>query len=142
VGLGLLLVSGERPMVVERTAYFADPAFDGRWAFNPAYPDTRPDLNRMWDLGFVMDNNGPLWEGGRAPRMGRWFKAPGDRVERGEPICEILPGPTVAGYIHDRLPVRAPVSGRVVSIERGEGSPFEGRVVLGSIEFNLAEQPS
>jgi type IV secretory pathway TraG/TraD family ATPase VirD4 len=140
-GLGLLLVKGERPMVVERTAFFADPAFDGRWCYNAAYPDTRPpNLNRMWDLGFVMENTGPLWEGGKAPLIGRWFKAPGEQVGRGEPICEVLPGPTVAGYIDDRLNVNAPVSGRVVSIERGEGSLFEGGVVLASIEYNLAEQ--
>jgi hypothetical protein len=36
--------------------------------------------------------------------------------------------------------VNAPVTGRVVSIERGEGSLFEGGVVLASIEYNLAEQ--
>lgn len=141
LGLGLLFVDSERPMVVERTAYFVDPAFDGLWCLNPAYPDTRPaPLKRTWDVGFAIENTGPLWDGGRAPMMGRWLKTPGERVEAGEPICEVLPGPTLAGYDDSRLAVRAPVAGVLQSIERGEGDAFEGGVVLGSIGYHLGDQ--
>lgn len=141
LGLGLLLVDSEQAMVVERTPYFVDPAFDGLWCLNPAYPDTRPlPLVRTWDVGFAIKNTGPLFEGGKAPRMGRWIKRPGERVERGEAICEVLPGPTVAGYDDSRLAVRAPVAGVLEAVERGEGEKFEGGVVLGSIRYHLGEQ--
>lgn len=140
-GLGLLDISGERPMVVQRSHYFEDDFFDGLWDRDPHHPQTQPrPLVRFWDVGFYLEAQGGLWEGGHAPLIGRWFKQPGDLVYRGEPLLELLPGPSQTGLVQTRLPIYAPVGGTLESVALHEGDAFDGGLVLGTLRYRLQDE--
>jgi type IV secretory pathway TraG/TraD family ATPase VirD4 len=136
-GLGLLEISGERPMVVQRTHYFEDKAFDGMWDRDPHHPDTQPALlERFWDVGFYLHERGGLWDEGE-PWIARWLKHPGETVRRGEPIAVLKPGPCRTGLIDTALPIFAPVSGVMHEIGVEAGQAFDSGLVLCTIRYDL-----
>lgn len=136
-GLGLLEISGERPMVVQRTHYFEDQAFDGMWDRDPHHPETEPTpLERFWDVGFYLHERGGLWDDGD-PWIAQWLKHPGEEVQRGEPIAVLRPGPCRTGLIDTSLPIFAPVSGVIDNIGVEAGQAFDSGLVLGTIRYSL-----
>jgi len=140
-GLGLLEVSGERPMVVQRTHFFEDDMFEGMWDRDPFHPETQPaPLERFWDIGFDLGERGGLWDGHHEPIIYRWIKKPGDRVFRGEPLLEIQPGPSQTQDADEVLPVYAPIGGTLDNISVHSGAVFEDQAVLGTIRYSLADQ--
>lgn len=139
-GLGLLEISGERPMVVQRTHYFEDAAFDGMWDRDPHHPETQPvPLERFWDVGFYLEERGGLWEEGD-PWIAQWLKHPGETVWRGEPIAVLRPGPCRTGLVDTSLPIFAPVSGTLESIGVDAGGAFDSELVLCTIRYHLSSE--
>lgn len=139
-GLGLLEISGERPMVVQRTHYFEDQAFDGMWDRDPHHPETQPTpLERFWDVGFYLPERGGLWDGGD-PWIAQWLKHPGETVRRGEPIAVLRPGPCRTGLVDTSLPIFAPVGGVIERIDVEAGGAFDSGLVLCVIRYNLCNE--
>ena len=136
-GLGLLKISGERWMVVQRTNYFEDEELDGLWDAHPSHPDNAPGpLDRTWDVGFLLDREGGLNEEGE-PLIGAWHKKPGDSVVKGERLLDIIPGP-VRGRIGfgSEIPVYAPVTGTLMEINTDTDRVYDLRETLCHIGYH------
>lgn len=68
---------------------------------------------------------------GHPQRLSAWFAEPGDRVEQGEPLLEVL----ISGVTCD---VPAPCSGCLVGVEKGLDAPVAIGDVVGWIETEPA----
>lgn len=139
-GLGLVLIANERPVVVQRTNYYEDIAFDGMWDQNPGYPGSvPPPLERSERFIVEGGENDRLWECG-IPVIARWLKHTGDAITKGEPILEVKPGPSFTKFVDSLIPVYASRTGTLENILVPANQPFEFNVDLAIIGYHMEDE--
>ncbi|MEL7484039.1 MAG: type IV secretory system conjugative DNA transfer family protein, partial [Planctomycetota bacterium] len=143
-GLSIIMVKGDLPAIGHRTYYYDDKAFDGYVDRNPEYPETVPTpLVRPGEVEIELD--AALWhtaeDGSQiAPIVAVWFKRPGERVNKGEPLLAIKPGLCVANGYDATITIHAPFSG-TMQCSRISASEViqQGVCVLADVQFHLGE---
>lgn len=84
IGFALVILGGGHPTVVVRAPYYSDPFFG--WLYDP-HPDHEKPLKLMGHEKFALPSGG-----GEAPLLGQLevLKLPGDVIERGELVAELV----------------------------------------------------
>jgi len=144
-GLGLVLIPNENSSIVQRTLYFDDKGFDGLYDRHPRYPHTDPQpLIRTGtvfadfsdEVFWTEDDDGAL----HGPVVSVWYKRPGEKIRKGEPICAIKPGLSLAYGYDTVLTFHAPFSGTMQRSLISTGGKFgDEDTPIADVEFYLPD---
>jgi len=155
-GYALALVDGERPAIIQRSEYFDDLEFDAFYDRHPEFPDSDPIPLLRDGVVATRIKPHPQADEGEKPRLfwavktefsepadpvlHIWYKSPGEKIRKGEPLYSVKPGVCIAGgFSDDVITFHAPYSGTIKKHRCPSGETFEPADVLCDVEYHIQD---